>query len=426
LSKAEFSSTGLIRILESALDTARRFEEMEGRYQANQVSFGRMQQEFGQMQAASDQLRSTTEERLEAMRALNVELKVRHSQGEQALGAVTTQLEAIKTQQGRWERSRESWKARQGGDAERWTGLEETLAALRTLAERLQARQSQLEQALANLEGLAKQQSQRFLDQEQSLRQTQKQCEQVADRQRQAELSLAASTPGNGDAAGASESTLAVMRGLVEQFEQTCDETRQIQETVKTLAGRVEQAAADGISRNFADPGSARSELSGEAAEKASAGFRHFLEQCEEEQKAAREQQNKLQTQFRVTLEGLPSMAEAAVNRFQDQSRTRLEQMWLAWAEQRQQHLAGLEGRLEDTVEKAIEARQALEKEVAKHASPAAVEPAPTASKEVLEALESASAVQQSELRFVKMLLWVTLGSVGLMGFALLVLGVFK
>src|SRR5713101_6687959 len=93
VSTAQLSFNGLVGAAEAIVETAKHLHELEEHYRTNESSFGRIQEQFQQIQESSTQLQSLTEERLAAMNALNIELKARHSQGEQALAGVKSALE---------------------------------------------------------------------------------------------------------------------------------------------------------------------------------------------------------------------------------------------------------------------------------------------------------------------------------------------
>ncbi len=103
MSKADLSLNGLVGAVETVVESARRLQELEEHYQANEASFGAIRQQFQQIQESATQLQSLTEERLADLITLNVELKARHASGEQTLDEVKAWLDKLKAQQAKTE-----------------------------------------------------------------------------------------------------------------------------------------------------------------------------------------------------------------------------------------------------------------------------------------------------------------------------------
>lgn len=215
MAKADLSFNGLIGVMEAVVETAKHFQEFEDRYRANEASFNQIQHQFQQMQEGAAQLQSLTEERLAALSGLNVELKVRHSQGEQTLAEVRSLVEEMKAQQARLEQGLSTSETRHQLDAERSGQLAQTLGVVEALVEKLQGRQSQLEQSLVAVKTLIRDQDKRQARREDALSEVRSVAEQVADREAQTEKAL-----------GVLQSTQQAEKGLITHFEKALNTVR--------------------------------------------------------------------------------------------------------------------------------------------------------------------------------------------------------
>lgn len=449
-------SNGLQGVAEAFADTARRFQEYEDRYRISQVAFGQIQQQFQQMQQTAAQTQTAGEERLAALNALNVELKVRHSQGEQVLGEVRALLEAVKERQQNWA---------QNADAEQMAAAARAAGAMETLAKQIEERQTSLEQALQAVEGMQQEQGKRYVEQQEVLSEVRNLAYQVADRQaqadkafsifnatheaergllahfeksldavrsmtaetqkRQAQMELAlGSVKTGGDAGTVNEKALAPLRALIEQVQQAVASAAQESATKCAQAIEAAQAAQQVATQALEKAGEAPlvapiADPTPEDRQKANVTFQQFMARCQADHKSALEMESRLQTQVRGTIESLPSRTEGVVQKFLEQSKARIEQIVSGWLQHREQRMLDLESRHDQLVVKALEAHQMLEQELAKR-NEAAQDPQqqPAVVSAWIEALEAASSAHTSELRFVKTLLWIALAAVGL-GYAL-------
>ncbi len=143
---------GLVGAMEALADAAKRFQEFEDYYRTSQAVFSQMQQQFQQMQDGATHLQAITEERLTALDVLNVELKVRHSQGEQSLKDVQALLEEVKARQAEWDQNRASAEMRNQYDGEAAAQVAQTLGVVQGLVEQLQGQQAQLGNTLAAIQ----------------------------------------------------------------------------------------------------------------------------------------------------------------------------------------------------------------------------------------------------------------------------------
>jgi hypothetical protein len=408
----ELSLNGLVGVMETMLEAAKRFQDFERRYLANEATFEQMQQQFRQMYDNAGQLQSLAEERLASFSNLNMELKARHSQGEQLLTDVKTLLEEARACQSRVEQACGTVEKDNQGTAQ----LAQTLGVVQTLVDKLQTRQANLEQSLVATETLIRDQAKH-----------QGGDDQVTQRQDQLEKTLTAL-----------QATQQAEKGLLSHFEKTVS-------SLKTRVGDLERRPAPKAGGGNEQPAAAvaelaakveelreqtvkAQELSTQALEKASVAasaapapapaegavapeeFRKFLARCEEDHKAALERESKLAAQWRKALEGLPARTDGAIQRFLEQNQPRLEQSFAAWIQQREQRNADVEQRDEGILSKVIEKQHALESELAKLGGGSGSAVAP----EWTQAVEAASAAHTNELRFLKTLLWITLAAVGL------------
>ena len=179
---------GLIGALEGVVETAKHFHDFEERYRANETAFTQIQQKFQQMQEGATHLQSMSEERLASLNGLSVELKARHSQGEQTLGEMRKVLEEIRAQQ----KAAEQGQA--GGEAQRAKAAEvaQTVGVVQSLVNKLQERQGKLEQSLVAIDALVKDQGKRRADHEKALGEIRSSADAVADRQVRSEKALSA------------------------------------------------------------------------------------------------------------------------------------------------------------------------------------------------------------------------------------------
>jgi hypothetical protein len=242
---------------------------------------------------------------------------------------------------------------------------------------------------------------------------------------RQAAMEVALKSPratSPGDVAAIGEKTVAALRAMVEEAQRAATRSAEQaagaeQKSAQALesAQSAQQAAQEALQKAseaapLLAPGA---ELSPEDQKKAAGDFQHFLARCHADHKAAVEQHARLQTQTRMAVEGLPARAEATLHKFLEQGRHHLEQTWTQWVQHREQRVHDMEGRYKDLVDRAAEAQRALEQEVAKHADSAPKHP-PAGMTEWIESLQATAARQSSEIRFMKTLMWVSLGAVGL------------
>ena len=486
------SSTGLLGFMEALGDTARKFQEFEDRYRANDASFQQIQQRFQQMLDQASQTQALAEERLAGLNALNVELKVRHSQGEQTWQETQSLLGEIRAQQAQWEKRLTGGEAQKKAEAERakqltdavravegltkrmeekqaqleaslravqeqQTRWEQTLAlgapqaasvsAVEARAEALEGRQAQLEGSLNALQARAEEQGQRYIDHEKVVSAARNLAHQLSDRvaqtektvsimqatteaergllghfeksleaarsmaaemqQRQAEMEVAMQSlkASGSEAPAASEKALAALRGQIDQAHQAA--ARAAEQAQQALAKAAERPAETGVAIPVA-------KLSPEDQKKAGNDFQHFLTRCHADHKNLVEQMSRLQTQTRMTIEGLPSKAEGAVEKFLEQSRGHLEQTWNQWVQGRDKKMRDVEKCYDELMVKSIEAQQALERELSKAGGASPAQQPPAIVTEWMEAVEANTATQTSELRFIKTLMWVSLAGLAL------------
>ncbi len=410
-------------MMEAMLEAAKRFQELEERSAAQQASFQQMQQQYQQMHENASQLQSLAEERLAALSALNVELKARHAQGEQTLNEVRALLDEAKACQSRIDQAVAAADSRQQVDAERAAQVAHTLGVVQTLMEKLQTRQAQLEQSLLAMETLVKDQGKRNGDTTE-LMQRQEQLEKALaafDATQQAEKGLMAHfektlaavktrvaelekrPAGNGESAPVAVNELLAK---VEEIRQILDQgAEQAAKALELSAQALEKAATAASSQPAAAvvPGEGQQQLEEE--------FRKFLARCDEDYKAALERENKLAAQWRKALDSLPSRAEGAIQKFLEQTQSRMDQSFLSWLKQREERVAEREGRDEDLLQKIIERQQALEGQIEKLPKAAEAAAAPP---EWMQAIQASNATHTNEIRFLKTLLWITLAAVGL------------
>ncbi|MBI3665986.1 MAG: hypothetical protein HY236_07135 [Acidobacteria bacterium] len=288
MSQAELPLNGLIGAMEAFVETAKRVQEFEDRYRTNEAAFERIHQQYQQMQESAGQLQALTEERLAALSTLNVELKVRHSKGEQALEEAHNLLAEVKAQQARWEQEMAALGSQRQADADRSAQAAQTLGVVQALAEQVQNRQAQLEQSQVALRALIEEQGKRVNDHEkvfQSFRNlggrlTERQAQvektvgvltatqeaeksllarfektlgtakarsaEIEQRQAQIEQTLAAlQKQSSGGSAGRAE-TLAAVEGLTKECKQLQAESEKIGAAVKTLQQQFAQGQAYG------------------------------------------------------------------------------------------------------------------------------------------------------------------------------------
>ena len=186
MANTDTSMNGLIGALEGVVETAKRFHEFEERYRTNETAFAQIQQKFQQMQEGATHLQSMSEERLASLNGLSVEMKARHSQGEQTLGEMRKVLDEIRAQQKAAEQA--------GGQAQAAKAAEvaQTVGVVQSLVNKLQERQGKLEQSLLALDALAKDQGRRGADREKALGEIRSSTDAVADRQVRSEKALSA------------------------------------------------------------------------------------------------------------------------------------------------------------------------------------------------------------------------------------------
>lgn len=426
--------------MEAVLDAAKQVQEFESRYQANEAGFRQIEQQFRQMQEGNGQMQSLAEERLAAMSSLNVELKARHSQGEQTLAEVRALVDGLKAQ------------LHQRG-ADRSAELAQTLGVLQALVEKLQERQSQMEQSLVTIEALAREQEKHWAEQQAALGGVRAVAEKTAEWQAQAEMTLGmlqATQQAEKGLIAHFEKSLNTVRSMVVEMEQRqakvelgmvsikatgSDATMINQQTVGAVAGLMKdigdrqsamttmieearQLATQALERSMAAPGTAPAGTgppstlpAPEVQAQAAAQFQQFLAQCESQHQAAVERENELLAHWRQTLDKLPSHAEASAQKCLEQSNARLDQLWSQWLQTHDGQMADAEKRQQGFVDKVVEQHQLLEQQVTKLASGAQPH---IASAEWIESVQAASAAQSSELRFLKTLLWITLAAVGI------------
>jgi len=527
---ADQSSTGLLGFMDALGDTARKFQEFEDRYRTNEASFQQIQQRFQQMQDSTSQMHSLAEERMAGLNALNVELKVRHSQGEQTWQETQSLLGEIRAQQTQWEKrlaggdgqkKAEAERAKQLADAvraveglakrldgrqaqleaslkavqEQQTRWEQTLAlggppaasvsAVEARAEALEGRQAQVEGSVTALQARAEEHGQRYIDHEKILSAARDLAHQVGDRVAQAEktvsilqatteaeralvghfeksLEAARSTAAEmqrrqaemeaamralkasgSEAPAASEKAVAALRGQIDQAhqaaaraaEQAQQAVAQAAEKAASLEQKAQQAlesaqsaqklAAEAMAKAAEKPAEGGvpipvAKLSPEDQKKAGNDFQHFLTRCHTDHKNLVEQTSRLQTQTRMTLEGLPSKADGAVQKFLELGRGQLEQSWNQWVQSRDKKVHDVEKRYDELMVKSMEAQQALERELSKAGGASPAQQPPAIVTEWMEAVEANTATQTSELRFIKTLMWVSLAGLGI-GYVLVV-----
>ena len=292
--KPEQAAMGLVGAMEAMAEAAKRFEDFDQTYQANQAAFAQMQQQFHLIQQAAAEMNSAGEERIAALSAVNMELKVRHSQGEQTLQEVRALIQQIEARQVESEQKR-AWSERQNHyDAEAAAHMSEALSSLQALVEQLQAQQAglaqgvaavqaqqqqweelwkaaetrwrssegqwrdsaeksesaartaaaveseleqgrqrhaQVEQSLAALQGAMQEQGQRYVDHEKILGTVRSLCHQVADRQAQVEKN-----------ATVLSATVEAEKGLIGHFEKSLDAVRSMAAEMRKRQAEIEVA----------------------------------------------------------------------------------------------------------------------------------------------------------------------------------------
>ena len=401
----ELSFNGLVGVMEAMLDAAKRFQDFERGYLANEAAFGQMQQQFRQMYDNAAQLQSLAEERLASLSNLNVELKARHAQGEQLLSDVKTLLEEARACQNRAEQAAGNVEKGNHGTAE----LAQTLGVVQSLVDKLQTRQANLEQSLVATETLIKDQSKRQGGDDQvtqrqdhlektltSLQATQQAEKSVlthfektvsALKARVGDLERRPATKGG----GSNEQPAAAVAELTAKLEELREQTAKAQELSAQALEKATAAAS-------AAPAPAEGVVAATPEE-----IRKFLAACEE-------RENKLTAQWRKAIDSLPTRADGAIQRFLEQNQARMEQSLNAWMQQREQRSVELDRRDEGILSKVIEKQRALEGELAKIGGTSGTSVAP----EWTQGMEAASAAHTNELKFLKTLLWITLAAVGL------------
>ncbi len=464
MSQADLSFEGLTGVLDAVVETAKRFRRYEEQYQANEAAFDRLQQQFTQMLETAGHLHSLTEERLAAVSALMVELKARHSQGEQALGDARDLIEQIKLLQPKLDQDLAALGTRQQVDSERTIQLAHTLDVVQALVGQLQARQGQIEQSLMTLEtllrvrGLAEQVAERQAQCEKALSiiQNTQQAEkgvishfekslntvrtmavELEKRVGQVEVSLAAIKANGSDASNINLQSVeaarrlmedlgerqATLQTLIDQAQQTAANAAEQVARVDEQVNRIEKTSALALeeAQSAAQKAAQALDKAAQAASspaptivaapddpaQAATDFQGFLQRCQEDHQAALDRNNQLQAQMRAALKDWPAMGESAIQKFFEQGRARLEQIVNNWFQHREQRVTEMESRFDEMLEKTVALHQQLEKSSGA-AAPAAVPP------EWMESLEAVSAAHGSELRFLKTLLWITLAAVAL------------
>lgn len=406
----ELSFNGLVGAMEAMLEAAKRFQEFEERYRANEAAFQQMQHEFRQMHENATQLQSLAEERLATLSNLNVELKARHSQGEQVLAEVRASLEEVKQAAATVDKGNH-------GSAE----VAQTLGVVQALVDKLQSRQAQMEQSLLAVESLIR---------DQGKRQSQGDTAGVAQRQDQLEKALTtleATQQAEKNLFSHFEKTVASLKTRVADLERRptpkgggepparavaelmakLEEVRQSLEKSSAQAAQAQELSAQALEKASAAASAAPPPAEGAVAPEE---FSKFLARCEEDYKAALERENKLAAQWRKALDSLPTRAEGAIQRFLEQNQARQEQSFTAWMQQREQRTVELEKREEGVLNKVIERQHALENELLKRAGGTGS----SVPQEWTQTMEAVSASHTNELRFLKTLLWITLAAVGL------------
>ncbi len=233
MSQADLSFEGLTGVLDAVVETAKRFRRYEEQYQANEAAFDRLQQQFTQMLETAGHLHSLTEERLAAVSALMVELKARHSQGEQALADARDLIEQVKLLQPKLDQDLAALGTRQQVDSERTIQLAHTLDVVQALVEQLQTRQGQLEQSLMTLDTLLRDQGKRNGDRDGDWNGVRGLAEQVAERQAQCEKALSII-----------QNTQQAEKGVISHFEKSLNTVRTMAVELEKRVGQVEVSLA--------------------------------------------------------------------------------------------------------------------------------------------------------------------------------------
>jgi chromosome segregation ATPase len=418
--------TGLLGAVETLVDTAKRLQELEDHYRANESAFAHMQEQFRQMQEASGHLQSLTEERLASLSALSVEMKVRHSQGEQVLGEIKATREELKNQQAKVEQSLGATDARLQVDADRSSQIGQTLEVLRALVEQVQGRQSQLEQSFVAIEALARdsQRSERdpsrddlqhLAEQtterqarieralsalqearqgekgmvahlEKSLNTVRSAVVDLEKRQSQMELSVAAVKANGSDAAVINQSVdtvRALLQDLAERQSALQTRVDHAEETALRAAETSTQAAHQNGTQLSADHPAIAAAVD-QTRQDLSEDFQQLIEQCHADYQSVLQQ-------YQAAFADLPQQAHAEMQHFLDGRRAQVEGSWQEWLREQ-----------EERIKRAEQGCTAAE-QAARSARP-----------KWTENVEAASATHTSELRFIKTLMWVTLAAVGL------------
>ena len=422
MSKVDLSFNGLIGVVEALAETSKLFQDHEERYEANEAA-------FQQIQESANQMQSLVEERLAVLNALSVELKSRQAEA-------IARLEEIKLHQGQAEQGPVVADARRQVEQ-----LGQTLGVIQTLVEQLQGRQSQVEQSLLTANTMLQDHAKRLAEHEGEWETLRGLTQQAADRQEQTdkalgaiqatqqaeknllshlekslntvrsmavdlekrlaqvEISIASMKATGSDATMIGLQSVDAVRGLMQDLAERQSTMQALLDDVLQKANRIDQQVAE-----VQKTGTEAQALAAQALEKASqpvtaavtvpvatvlapehlAEFDQFLARCEQQNKEA------LDKRLREATDG-------ELQKFLEQSNTRLEQGWSNWLEPREQQIAEMEKRYESLAAKAGAA-----------ADNSSTPPG------WAEAIEAACASHSSELRFVKTLLWITLAAVGL------------
>ena len=289
----------------------------------------------------------------------------RSSQLAQTLHVMETLVDQLQARQSQLEQSLVTIEALLQDQGRRYAGREENWVSLRSLVEETADRQAQTEKVLSVMQATQHAEKGLIAHFEKSLNTVRSVGVELEKRQAQFELALASMKATGSDATNINLQSVGAVRGMMQDLGDR-------QAAMQALIGEVQQAAfraneqltrvdeqiakLEKASAQALEGAQAAEALAARALEKAAAqptavtmrpedeqqaslDFQTFLERCEQDVRAGTEQRGKLQAQLRAALEDLPGHAEPAIQKFVEQSRARLEQIWTGWLQPREQRV---------------------------------------------------------------------------------------
>jgi hypothetical protein len=446
-----------------------RYQANEAAFSGIRQNFQQIQESAGELQSLTEERLAALsslnvelkarhaqgEQTLYEVKQLLEQAKIQQSRVEQAMAASETRqqadagriaelgqmqqviealVEQLQTKQAQMEQSLMTVQAVLQDQAMRLSERESALGAVKSLAEQTAEKQAQADKALTLLQNTQQAEKSLIAHLEKSLNTVRTMTVDFEKRLAQTEIVLASMKASGSDATMIGLQSVdavrelmqdladrqSAMQALLEEVQKTAlraaddagsvsDQLLRLQKaSAEALQGaQLAQAAASEALQKVSQASAPPAAAATPEQQQAAAGFEQFLHKCAREHQAAVEQQGRLQAQLRKAVEDLPAQAEPAIQKFLEQSRARIEQMWSNWFQHREQRVVEMESRYDAIVEKAVEMQKLLEQ-----AGPAA--PQQAAAPEWAHVLEQSSAAHSSELRFVKTLLWITLAAVGL------------